>query len=82
MDTVLKTLISPAGKRRVLILRRVNGSFGYEEEFWSDEPLEQCWCSYPSSPYVICDSAETAEREAIANTGWLKATIAHDESPT
>jgi hypothetical protein len=77
-DRVVKTLTHPDGQRRVLIVQRTNGLYGYEiEEFrlenveFRHEPLEY-WVSLSQVPFAIFDTAETAEREARHDIAWLK----------
>jgi hypothetical protein len=63
----IKTFMSADGDARVLILVRDDGFYMFEaESYWEDEGYT-CWLptvGIPSSG--IFDSAETAEREAIA----------------
>ena len=77
-EHILKTLSHPDGLRRVLIVRRADGLYGYEiEEFWREEvefrrePIEY-WLPLRQVPIAIFDSAETAEREARNDIAWLK----------
>jgi hypothetical protein len=72
MMTVLRVLTSLDGKRRVHIVDRGGGRFGYEEEYFSDDPDERCWVPLPQYPVTICDSPETAEREARGCVTWLR----------
>jgi len=72
----VRTIVDPGGKRRVHLIARHDGRFGYAEEFFSDDPEEQCWLPASGSrglPVAICDSLETAEREARASIDWLRA---------
>jgi hypothetical protein len=58
--------------RRVHIVRRDDGTFGFVEERFSDDELERCWLMLGwrrSQP--ICDTFETALREAEGRVGWL-----------
>jgi hypothetical protein len=71
-DRVVRTFNSPDGKRRVLIVQRNNGSFGYEEEYFSEHPEELCWCPLTQRPFSICDSEATALREAFGRIDWLQ----------
>ena len=70
---VLKTIGHPDGKRRVLIVRRDNGMFGFEEEAFSEEPFENCWLPCGEDTFALCESEETAEREARGRIPWLAA---------
>ncbi len=75
VDTVLRTITDSTGKRRVLLLRRENGAFGYEVEHWSDEPMERCWIPLGQYPFSICGSEEIALREALGRVDWLPAAV-------
>jgi hypothetical protein len=78
---ILKILTDPSGTRRVLIVRRPNGLFGYQEEELQnkyDDKLRKrlndastIWVGFTQKPFTICDSPETAEREARGNVQWL-----------
>ena len=77
-ERVVKTLAHADGKRRVLIVQRANGLYGFEiEEFRSEaldfrrEPLEY-WARFSQIPFAIFDSAETAEREVRSEITWLR----------
>jgi hypothetical protein len=69
MDEVLETLYNPDRTRRVYIFRRSNGTFGFEEEYFSNDEYEMCWI--PRSGLSVFDSAETALREARDRLNWL-----------
>jgi hypothetical protein len=74
---LVKTLTHPDGLRRVHIVERTSGQFGYEVEecvrVYEDPsyPDEKCWVPNGQYPLSICDSAETAEREARGRVAWL-----------
>jgi hypothetical protein len=68
-DHVVRTIEDRGGGRRVVIYRRADGLYGFTEERWSDEPYEQCWFPYDSG--ALCDSEETALREAYGRFAWL-----------
>ena len=74
-ETVLRTIVDPPGKQRVLIVRRENGNFGWEVEHWSDEPFEFCWIRRRQYPFSICSSEEIALREALGRVEWLAAAL-------
>ena len=74
--TVLQEIYSHDRKHRVLIVQRESGVFGFEEEYFSDAPLERCWCAYSQQPFAICDTPETALREAKGRVKWLGAITA------
>jgi hypothetical protein len=80
MRRVLKTLIHRSGRRRVLIVERATGRFGYEEEelksVYDDELAKRvgqraAWFALPQNPLTICNSPEDADREARGNVDWL-----------
>jgi hypothetical protein len=70
-----KTMLSADGERRLQIYQRGDGLFSFTEdkktEGFDGEP---CWTPVWPSRTPICDSAETAEREALAWTqiNWLQ----------
>jgi hypothetical protein len=70
-DRVIKTIAHPNGIRRVLIIQRSNGSYGFEEERFSAEPEEHTWLPFGRRSYSICDSEDAAVREACGRIGWL-----------
>jgi hypothetical protein len=78
MSTV-QTIYDDAKKQRVIIFQREDGSFGFEEQRFSGEPLEMCWI--PFGRYLAChgDTAERALVEARARVAWLSER-AHDDA--
>jgi hypothetical protein len=68
----LQTIYDDSGKRRVVIFQRDDGSFGFDAEHFSDEPLEMAWL--PSGFDSRCDTAERALVEARGRVGWLAET--------
>jgi hypothetical protein len=70
---VVKTFLSLDGQRRVEIVRRHDGFFSFEEDQWTSEFGNSYWVPATHHGVVsICDSAETAEREARARIDWLR----------
>jgi RDD family protein len=68
---VVKIIMRPDKKRRVLICRREDGRFSFfEEQRLTDLNDEPRWRPYTSFE-AVCDSAETAEQTARAAIGWL-----------
>jgi hypothetical protein len=67
--------------RRVLIVKRTSGLFGYEVEelthvyddpdLRSRWPNEMHWNRAGQYPFSICDTPETAEHEARGKAPWL-----------
>jgi hypothetical protein len=81
MDKTLKILTHPDGKRRVLIVQRENGQYGFEEhhlvrvydKILYPDRSEMMWAPpLNESSFCICDSPEAAEREARDRIGWLQ----------
>ena len=58
-------------ERRIVIFQRDDGTFFYEEEYFSRDEYEMCWIPKRQQRIGFYDSQETALREAIANTDWL-----------
>ena len=72
---MLKTFISDDGKERVQIVRRGDGLFS----FFHDHLASKCdkslyWSSVRpfGSSLTLCDSADTAEREARGQIPWME----------
>lgn len=65
MNKADQTIYDSSRKRRVLIFQRADGHFSSLEEYFSDDPHEQCWIplSYGRS-LPICDTLESVLREA------------------
>jgi hypothetical protein len=70
-DMTLRTITSIDGKRRVRIVKRENGHFSFDEEYFSDEPNEKCWLPYGYSRGSYSDSEDIAIREACSRVDWL-----------
>ena len=70
-DTTLRAIYSIDGKRRVLVVKRDNGYFSFDEEYFSDEPNEKCWLAYGYSRGSYSDSEDIAIREACSRVDWL-----------
>jgi len=69
---VVQEFVDRSGHRRVVIFDLGDGTFTFIEEKYSDLPEERCWLprvDRRSRP--ICDSIETAIREAIGRVTWL-----------
>ena len=70
---VVKTITDPSDRlREVRIIRNSDGSFGFEEWYFSDYPHEQCWIPARQPIRTITDSVDAAEREARARVDWLR----------
>jgi len=67
----LHSFLHPDGSRRVDIIQRWDGTFGFKESLFSAE--EQAWfpLTYRRSTPIL-DSAETAIKEAKDRIDWLR----------
>ena len=70
-ETVLKTLTSPNGQARVLIVERTDGTVTYRTQL--REPVRQNKWGAESIDAGIYDCADTAEAEARGRVWWLAA---------
>lgn len=69
--SVVDILTHQSGKLRVIIFQRDDGSFGFEDQKFSDEPLEMCWIPRGRYSESFCDSAARATAEAHGRVDWL-----------
>ncbi len=68
-ERVMKAIVSPDGEHRVLIVQRADGAYSYRRQWLVDSPAGKDWGA--PGPYAgVYDSAETAEREAVARVRW------------
>jgi hypothetical protein len=70
---VLRTIYSADRQQRVVFYANADGTFGFCEERYSDDPLEACWLPrlWPDSR---SDSLDTAIAEATSRVAWLAKT--------
>jgi hypothetical protein len=71
MAEILKEIYDAERKQRVVIYRNDTGTFGYFEEYFSEDPFEMCWIPKDRGVVGFYDSSKTAETEARANIDWL-----------
>jgi hypothetical protein len=69
--TAIHTIYDAAKRRRVVVFRQEDGSFGFSEERFSDEALEQAWIPVGGYSVSRCDTAERALVEARDRVSWL-----------
>lgn len=67
---IIERIFDVSGSRRVLIFQREDGSFGFDEERFSREPLEMSWI--PRGYDSRCDTRERALSEAMGRVEWLE----------
>jgi hypothetical protein len=60
----IHTIYDDTKKRRVIVFQRDNGSFGFEEQRFSNEPLEMAWIPFGRYSLSLCDTSERALAEA------------------
>ena len=66
---LVQILASPDGEHQVLIVRRPDGAYSYQQQWLVDSPAGRAWG--PPGPYAgIYDSAEIALQEAFARIKW------------
>jgi hypothetical protein len=66
----LHSIYSGDRRKRVVFYANADGTFGFREECYSHEPLEECWLPrlWPDSR---ADSLDTAIAEATSRVAWL-----------
>ena len=70
MEREVRTLLHPDGKRRIVVVQRADGLYGFRQDKLITAPQGEKW--WPFLRYsTICDSVEIAEREARAQVDWL-----------
>jgi hypothetical protein len=70
---VVSTIYDASRKRRVHIFQRADGTFGFSEEQYLDDPREMCWTPIGRGSEARVDSADAALREARSRVAWLSA---------
>jgi hypothetical protein len=68
--TVIETVVSERGDRKVEIYRRDNGTFGFDEYIWDEE--DRAWCQLGGGihSYAVIDTLERSIAEAKARVSW------------
>ena len=69
--TILQTIEFNDQKRRVVVFRRDDGSFGFEEQRFLLNPLEKAWLPLGEHSDARFDTAERALIEARKRVPWL-----------
>jgi hypothetical protein len=67
----VRTITDPSGLRRVVIYRREEGTYGFEEQRFSAAPEECCWLPVCRRSETVCPTEEIAIREARGRVNWL-----------
>lgn len=79
----VKVITHPDGLRRVAIIKHPSSRFGFEEEKLVRETRYdgsdgEYWLPVTDDTFAVCDSAETAEKEARGRIAWLKQWLSPD----
>jgi hypothetical protein len=69
--TIIKTIERADGQRRILIIQRSDGNFGFIEELRVHSLKDQERWTKLFSHSTICETADIAEREARGAIDWL-----------
>ena len=77
MRSVAETIYDKDKKRRVTIFQNQDGTFGFEEDYFSDDPSEQCWVS-KWLPGSRCECLDVARREVLGRVAWLTQEITYE----
>lgn len=56
---------------RMVTIERENDSYTFQEHYFSHDEYEMCWIPLKNNSLAICDSPDTALREAIGRVDWL-----------
>jgi len=67
-----QTIYHPDGKRRVDIIHRQDGMFGFEEWKFSAAERENCWIPEKKDTATLTDSFDRALYEAQGRIAWMK----------
>lgn len=68
---VISVVVHPGGKLRAIVFERDDGSFGFEDQWFSDDPMALCWIPRGRHSVSFCDTAERAASEAQGRIDWL-----------
>jgi len=65
------TIYNDERNRRAIIFQRDDGSFGFLEEYFSDEEYEHCWIPLFPKSECRCYTLESVTREVYGRVAWL-----------
>ena len=66
----IQTLYDKSKKRRVVIFQRDDGSFGFEHQRFSEEPLEMAWVSITGRTADATRRRARWPKHAVVLNGW------------
>ena len=69
-QNAVRTFHDSKGKRRLVIFRRSDGTFGFDEWFFLDE--ENSWALCRKESEAVLDTLDRAIQEATDRVGWMK----------
>lgn len=70
--TTVETIYDEDHKRRLLVFRRNDNTFGFIEECLSTEPSGMAWIQLSLDSTCRCDTAERVLAEARGRVPWLR----------
>jgi hypothetical protein len=68
---IIQTILFDDRKRRVVVFQRDDGSFGFDEQHYAEDPLESPWLPTGDFAAARFDSAARALIEARKHVPWL-----------
>lgn len=70
IDSVISTFFAPDGRHRLFIYLRKNGTYGFQEEYFSEAHLEMRWRPVKEFQSKDYDSRQEAMKAARAEVPW------------
>ena len=70
MTETIQIIYDNDRKQRVIIFRRQDSTFGFEEEYFSGHEFEMCWLTRGRN-ISFFDTYKTALREVYSRVDWL-----------
>jgi hypothetical protein len=69
-EQIVRTILHSEGNRKVEVFRRSDGTFGFEESKWFDDP-ENCWVPFGRYSNAVIDTLDNALKEAEGRVPWV-----------
>ncbi len=70
MNKDIQTIYSDSKKQRVTVFQRDDETFGFLQEYFSEDEFEMCWVPIFTN-WSYFDTEETALREVYGRVDWL-----------
>jgi len=67
---IIRTVYDASQPQRVIVFRRDDGSFGFENQRFVED--QECWIPHGKFSESFCETLELAEREARERVPWLR----------